>query len=69
MHDGPFKYMNADGKQFALLTDMQTRELTLASSDEIVELTRIDMIGTTFKDGLYKDYGQPRWLYAKCLTL
>ncbi len=69
MQDGPFKYVNADGKLFALLTDLKTRKLTLASSDEIVKLTRIDMIGTTFKDGLYKDYGQPRWLYAKCLTL
>lgn len=56
MQDGPFKYMNADGKLFALLTDLKTRKLTLASSNEIVELTRIDMIGTTFKDGLFDGF-------------
>jgi hypothetical protein len=56
MHDGPFKYMNKDGKLFALLTDLKTRKLTLASSDEIVESTRIDMIETTFKDGLFDGF-------------
>jgi hypothetical protein len=56
MQDGPFKYVNKDGKQFALLTDMQTGEPTLASSDEIVELTRIDKLVATFKDGLYDGF-------------
>jgi hypothetical protein len=55
--DGPFRYLNREkGKTFMYLFDIQTKQNTLASSDETVELIEFDKIKAKKENNLYNGF-------------
>jgi hypothetical protein len=55
--DGLFRYLNREkGKTFMYLFDPQTKQYTLANSDETVELIGIDKFEAKKENGLYDEF-------------